>query len=138
MKAIKFLRKFFVLFLSFAVVAAAIFIYQTNKAKTAYAVGGLNVEWGVPDGDPIFVVGNMLPGDIESREVEVINGDTVARTVTIKGIKTAETLNFSSILDFVILEGLTPIYGNGSGTGSKTLADFFTDTDPAWIPLPSI
>lgn len=138
MKTLRFLRKFFVLFLSFAVVAAAVFIYQTNKAKTAYAVGGLNVEWGVPDGDPIFTVTNMLPGDVESREVEVINGDTVARTVTIKGVKTAETLNFSTILDFVILEGVTPIYGTGSGTGPKTLAEFFAETDPSGIPLTSI
>lgn len=138
MKALKILRKFFVLFLSSAIVAAAVFIYQTNNAKTALAVGGLNVEWGVPDGDPIFVVTNMLPGDVESREVEVINNDTIARTVTIKGIKTAETLNFSTILDFVILEGVTPIYGTGSVTGTKTLADFFTETDPDGIPLTSI
>lgn len=137
-KKLRFVRKFFILFLSLSIVAAATFIYQTNKAKTAYAVGGLNVEWGVLDGDPIFVVVNMLPGDLEEREVQVINGDSAARTVTIKGIKTSETLNFSTILDFVILEGATPIYGTGSITGSKTLAQFFTETDPDGIQLTSI
>lgn len=137
-KAVKIFRKFFVLFLSFSIVAAAVFIYQNNQAKTAYAVGAINVEWGVPDGDPIFVVTNMLPGDVEEREVEVINNDTVSRNIVIQGVKTAETLNFSTILDFVILEGVTPIYGTGSGTGPKTLSDFFSESDLDGIPLSSV
>lgn len=137
-KTLKFLKKFFVLFLSLTIVAAASLIYQSQKAETVYAVGAINVEWGVPDGDPIFVVSNMLPGDVEEREVEVINNDTVARNIIVKGVKTAETLNFSTILDFVILEGATPIYGTGSGTGPKTLAQFFTESDPDGIELSQV
>src|SRR3970040_1685578 len=40
-----------------------------NKDITVRAVGDLNVIWGVPDGDPIFVVSNMLPGDSEESPV---------------------------------------------------------------------
>src|SRR3990172_10721717 len=78
--------------------------FDIFEKKTAYAVGDLNVLWGVPDGDPIFVVQNMLPGDTEQRTVTVNNGATSARDVGIIGIKTEETASFSGILDFIISE----------------------------------
>ena len=94
----------------------------------AYAVGDLTINWGVPTGNPIFVVTNMMPGDVEQRSVGVVNNAAVSRTVAVRGVKTSESLNFSTILDFVILDGVTPIYGTGSSTGPKTLAQFFTDS----------
>ncbi|OGH16903.1 MAG: hypothetical protein A3C30_04495 [Candidatus Levybacteria bacterium RIFCSPHIGHO2_02_FULL_40_18] len=97
------------------------------EKKTAYAVGDLNVLWGVPDGDPIFVVTNMLPGDMEQRTVNVLNGASSARDVGIIGVKKEEIASFSSILDFVISENSTEIWGGSSGTGPKTLADFFDE-----------
>ncbi|MBI2621659.1 MAG: hypothetical protein HYW63_03400 [Candidatus Levybacteria bacterium] len=106
---------------------------QTNlfgllERKTAYAVGDLNVIWGVPDGDPIFVVENMLPGDMEDRNVDVINGASSSRDVGVRGVKTEEIASFSGILDFVISENGSPIYGTGSSTGPKTLQQFFDES----------
>ena len=95
---------------------------------SAYAAGDLTIDWGVTIGAPIFVVSNMLPGDIESREVDVTNDGIVPRTVAVRGVKTSEALNFSTVLDFVILDGATSIWGAGSATGPKTLEEFFTDS----------
>lgn len=94
--------------------------------NTAYAVAGLNVEWGVPDGDPIFVVSNMLPGDTEQRSVDVINNGATSRDVSIRGVKTSEIGSLSTVLEFVISEGATDLYGGTTGT--KTLDQFFTDS----------
>lgn len=94
--------------------------------QTAYAVGDLNVEWGVPDGDPIFVVSNMLPGDSEQRSVDVINNGATSRDVSIRGVKTSETGSLSTVLEFVISQGGTDLYGGTTGT--KTLDQFFTDS----------
>ncbi len=96
--------------------------------KTAYAVGDLNVIWGVPDGDPIFVVDNMLPGDTEDRDVDVVNGGTVPRDVGIRGVKTQEIASFAAVLDFVISENGTALYGGTSPTGPKTLQEFFAES----------
>ena len=106
---------------------------------TAYAVGDLTIDWGVVNPNPIFVVGNMLPGDTVQREVDVTNVGIVSRQVAIRGEKTSETLNFATVLDFVILDGVTPIYGTGSPTGTKTLEEFFVDSgDINGIPLSTL
>ena len=58
------------------VVNLAIPIFVNNSSQ---ALGGLDVVWdGVADGFPIFVVNNMLPGDTESRNVQVNNGGAFA------------------------------------------------------------
>lgn len=109
------------------------------EKKTAYAVGDLNVIWGVPDGDPIFVVSNMLPGDAENRNVDVANGGTAPRDIGIRGVKTEETASFAAILDFVISEGGNDLYGGTSPTGPKTLQEFFDDSDgPSGLFLSTI
>lgn len=98
-------------------------------SPTAYAVGDLLIDWGVlVPGDPIFTVNNMLPGDVESRDVDVTNNGTVSRAVSVRGDKTSETADFSTILDFVISNGSGDLYGGTSPTGPKTLADFFADS----------
>ena len=91
------------------------------QSSTAYAVGDLSIDWGVPTSNPIFVVNNMLPGDTEQESVDITNVGIVSRTVAVRGEKTSETLNFATVLDFVILDGVTPVYGTGSATGTKTL-----------------
>lgn len=96
--------------------------------KTAYAVGDLNVIWGVPDGDPIFVVTDMLPGDMEDRFVDVENNAPTPRPVGVRGIKTHEIASFSAVLDFVISEGGNDLYGGTSPTGPKTLQEFFAES----------
>lgn len=106
---------------------------------TTYAAGDLIINWYVPSGDPIFVVNNMLPGDIEDRDVDVSNGGSEPREVGVKGEKTSETASFSAVLDFVIFADGTPIYGSGSSTGSKTLQEFFNEsTGINGLPLTTI
>lgn len=106
-----------------------------TKSFTVQAIGDLNVIWGVPDGDPIFVVSNMLPGDMESRSVDVTNNAPTARPVGVRGIKTFESPpgNFSTALSIVIMKGATTLYGPVS------LGQFFTDSaGPDGIPLSTL
>src|SRR3990167_11236733 len=121
------------IFIIIGLILIGIVGFQNNwfdifQKKTAYAVGDLNVVWGVPDGDPIFVVENMLPGDMEDRNVDVANGGTVPRDVGVRGIKTEEIASFAAILDFVISEGGSDLYGGTSPTGPKTLQEFFDES----------
>jgi hypothetical protein len=101
------------------------------RVDTVRAFGDLVVDFHVPVTDPIFVVQNMLPGDSESRNIDVTNGGSVPRQVKIKGVRTGGVggdPKLETILDFTIKEGINNLYGTGSPTGPKTLNDFFTDT----------
>ncbi|MDP3987987.1 MAG: calcium-binding protein [Candidatus Levybacteria bacterium] len=97
------------------------------KPSTARAVGDLNVNWGVPDGQPIFTVNNFLPGDSEARTVQIINGAGLVRPVGVKGKRVTELKDLADVLDFRISEGGTDLYGGT--TGAKTLADFFNESE---------
>ncbi|OGG01818.1 hypothetical protein A2Z33_00995 [Candidatus Gottesmanbacteria bacterium RBG_16_52_11] len=100
------------------------------------AVGDLNIIWGVPDGSPIFVVQNMLPGDTESRTVTVENTGLSAHALKVRGIQRSVPDSFPTVLDFSLAENGTDVYGGTSPTGAKTLQDFFNDTaTPSSIPL---
>ena len=100
--------------------------------STVRAIGDLNVNWGVTDGDPIFVVTNMMPGQTEERSVDVINNASTARPVGVRGVKTSETGDLSTVLDIVITEGATILY-------SSTLSQFFADSaGPDGIPLSTL
>ena len=101
------------------------FLSDTN----AYAAGDLTVNWGVPEGSPIFVVNNWMPGNSQSRTVTIKNNTATAQPVKVKGVKTTETGNLSQVIDFVISQSGTDIYGGA--TGAKTLAQFFTDSGGA-------
>jgi len=98
------------------------------NSPTAQAVGDLSVDWGVLEGNPIFVVSNMVPGDDESRSVTVNNDAASSRPVSVRGIKTSESGILASAFSFVISEGGSDIYGGTSLTGPKTLQDFFTES----------
>ena len=97
------------------------------------ANGGLDVIWdGVEDGQPIFVVTNMLPGDSETKNVQINNGDLVNRLISVKGERTGpddETdPKLETILDIVISENGTDLYGGSSLGGAKTVQDFFDES----------
>lgn len=131
--------RYLILLFAIGISAVGYYIFKNSPPPIVRAVGDLNVNWGVPDGDPIFVVMNMLPGDVESRTVEVVNGASSPRPVAIRGIKRAETASFSAILDFVISEEGTDLYGGVSATGLKTLQNFFDETaTPSSVPLSTI
>lgn len=129
------LLKVFLIILSLATIYSFVAPKFLNP-NTAYAVGDLNVVWGVPDGAPIFVVANTLPGDVETRSVDVVNSASSARPVAVRGIEQGgDTLK--DVLEIVISEGATDLYGGTLGT--KTLAQFFIDSSgPDGIPLSTL
>ncbi len=102
---------------------------------TAFAIGDLTVDWGMPAGNPIFTATNFAPGEVETHAVLVTNNAPTARPVAVRGIKTAGN-GLSSALALVISSGGRDVYGGASGTGPKTLANFFTDSaGVSGIPL---
>jgi hypothetical protein len=111
-------------------------LWKNHDAAKVFAVGDLAINWGVPTGNPIFVVTNMLPGDTETRQVIITNNATVSRPVAVRGDKLSEIASFSGVLDFRISDGVTDLYGGTSPTGVKTLANFFAETaTPSSVPL---
>ena len=95
--------------------------------STALAVGDFTIDWGVPTGDPIFVVNDAKPGDIEAREVSVTNNASFVRTVGVRSSVTTNT-GIGDVLDLVIKVDGIDVYGGESGTGTKTLSEFFVDS----------
>lgn len=105
--------------------------FLNKTVSTVRAFGDLMIDFHVPPGNPIFVVNNMAPGQVETRSVDATNSGTVARLVAVRGVKTSTPSTdpqLESGLDIVIGDGVVPLYGSGSGTGAKTLADFFADS----------
>ncbi len=113
-----------------------------SRAESANAAGDLNINYHVPPNDPIFVVANFLPGDTENRNIDVTNNGSIPRAIWVKGVRTGgvgSDPKLETVLDIVIKDGATPIYGTGSPTGSKTVQNFFTDSgSPAEVMLGTI
>lgn len=110
-------------------------LYGVNHdfAKTAFAIGDLTIDWGVPAGNPIFVINNLAPGQNETRNVQVTNNSPVIRPVGVRGIKSFETNNLSNVLTIEIKQGVTTLYGPVS------LNQFFLDSGgPEGIPLSNL
>lgn len=119
-------------------VLVTIFVVRSGfwQSGTAYAVGDLLIDWGAPAGDPIFVVVGMMPGQIEERDVEITNNAPMSRPIGVRGSKTVELGSIGDVLDVVISRNGTVLYGEGSGTGPRTLSEFFADsTSMDGIPL---
>lgn len=111
------------------ILALVMNLAMPNLINDSEAVGGLDVVWGVPDGDPIFVVENMLPGDQELRSVTVNNGGFVARLISVKGTRTGgvgSDPKLETVLEIIISESGIDLYGGTTGT--KTVQDFFDDS----------
>ena len=104
-----------------------------GKNGTTFAVGDLSIDWGVPSGDPIFVVADMTPGDSQERVVDVTNNAPSIRPVGVRGTEATDSGNLSDILTIEIKEGVNTLYG------PKPLSDFFTDSmDPSGIELSNL
>lgn len=122
------------LLVAIPVLFAFVSVYKkAHRPDTIKAFGDLTINFHVPTGDPIFVVENMLPGDTEERSIDVTNTGTVPRFVSVKGVKTDEIGDLSTVLDIVISESGIDLYGGG--TGSKTVANFFDDSNPDGLQL---
>lgn len=109
------------------------------KPSYVYAVGDLTVDWGggVLEGQPIFSVNNMFPGQTESHTVTITNDASSARPVGIRAVQNSDTGNIASKINIIISSGGVDLYG---GTlGSKSLADFFADsTLPSFVSLTTL
>ncbi len=132
-------KKYFIIAISIFIIVAA-FLKSDGfgyfKSLTAYAVGDLTVDWGIGTGDvgAIFNVTNMAPGQFQSKTVNISNGASSARSVSIKGILTSDPGVLANVMDIVINDGTTDLYGGSSG--AKTLTNFFTDSSgPSGINL---
>ncbi len=135
------LFRFTALLISFSVIVYFSGILNVIfRPSSVIAAGDLVITFeGVPLGDPIFVVTNLLPGDMENRDVDVTNSGTVARFVAVKGVKTGgvgPSPLLETVLDIVINDGTADVYGGTSPTGPKTLEEFFEDSgDPDGVKL---
>src|SRR3989344_1969346 len=130
----RFFRSSLIILLIIAVFFASPAINFSQTSSTVRAVGDLTVVWSVPEGNPIFTVSNMAPGDSDEEDVQVTNDASSSRPVGIKANRTGGLGNLESVLNVVISEGTTDLYGGT--TGSKTLEDFFNEsTSLEFIPL---
>lgn len=119
-----------IVILTLGAVAIGLFIKENASLFNTRvdAVGAVNINLGVPTDDPIFTFSNIAPGFEDSHDIVVNNGDTNARVIGIKGVKTAGMKDLENVMEVWITEGTTSIYGAGSMTGPKTLSQFFTDS----------
>lgn len=95
------------------------------KPTTVRAFGNLIVDFHVPLGTPIFVINNMVPGDMIQRSVDATNGWTVPRMVVVRGVRKGgegSDPKIETVLEIVIKDGDTILYG------PKKLSEFFNDS----------
>jgi len=97
-----------------------------NGHSTAQAVGDLTINWGVPDGTPIFMVENFLPGETEERIVTIFNGALSTKPIAVVGTKTEELKDLANVLEITVSQNGNDLYGGDLGT--KTLAQFFQES----------
>ncbi len=132
MKKLKIARRIFTVLIALTIILGSVIIYQEKYPSTVQAFGDLIVDFHVAPGAPIFTVSNMAPGDFQSKVVDVTNGGTVARYVSIKGLRSGgvgDEPKIESMLEITIKDGADSLYGTGSPSGDKTLSDFFADSN---------
>lgn len=82
--------------------------------KTANAATTLDIDLGVPSGEAIFTLTNMLPGDIESRDVTASNSGDEPGDLSVISIKDDSSTHppfLEDLLTIIIYEDGSPIYG---------------------------
>ncbi|MBU3978306.1 hypothetical protein KKE85_03275, partial [Patescibacteria group bacterium] len=84
------IKIFSILTILILLVSQTDFIKGLLRPSTAYAVAGLLIDWGVTPGDPIFVITDIVPGDTESRTVQIHNGSTDTVPVGIRGMEVSQ------------------------------------------------
>lgn len=114
-----------------AIIIASGGLKDLFRPSTVRAFGELTVDFNsVLPGQALFNVDNMAPGDpAETRNVDVHNGGSAARMVSVKGVRTdgiGDDPKIETVLEIVINDGSADVYGGSLGT--KTVADFFQDS----------
>jgi Ca2+-binding RTX toxin-like protein len=114
------------------VITVAIYGLMNQFApSTAFAVGDLMVDWGGGPGVnvPVFNITNWLPGDSETKTVNISNGAASQRSIAIRSEKTDGLGDLEAVVDIIISEtGGADLYGGTSSTGPKTVKDFFVES----------
>jgi len=113
-----------ILILIFAL--GSLLFWIVKNRSSAYAGGSLTIDWGVPSGEAIFVINNFLPGEKVEREVAITNNTTDTKPIGVRGIKTSEIANLSTVLDFAVFSNGVDLYGGSAG--KKSLFQFFADS----------
>jgi Ca2+-binding RTX toxin-like protein len=125
--------RFFKIFIPLLIVFSVAIYGLTHQftPSTALAVGDLMVDWGGGSGVdvPVFNITNWLPGDFETKTVNISNGAASSRSIAIRSEKTSGAGNLEEVVDIIISESGGPdLYGGTSSTGPKTVKDFFADS----------
>lgn len=94
--------------------------------STAYAASDITINWNVPSGQPLFLVNNFMPGDLEKRTVSIFNNSPITQSIAVRGIKTDEISALGGVLEITISQNGSDLYGGGLGV--KTLTQFFIDS----------
>lgn len=92
----------------------------------AYAASDITINWGVPSGQPLFLVNNFMPGDLEKRTVSIFNNSPITQPIAVRGIKTDEISALGGVLEITISQNGSDLYGGSLGV--KTLTQFFVDS----------
>lgn len=122
----KFFKIVIVLFILSIFVSQRELLFKVFRPTTAYAVGDLIINWGVPIGQPLFSIHDSFPGQSITKIVQVTNNAPGLQQLSIRGVKKYETGNINHTLFITINKNGQDIYGGT--TGIKSLATFFTAT----------
>ena len=94
------------------------------------------------ENDPLFNEANFLPGQSVTRWVKVTNNSGENQKIGVKAINVNDPDNFGSVLQIVISENGTDLYGGTTGTKYLSdfleMAKFISQIWQAEIPLPII
>ena len=94
----------------------------------------LEIDFGGHHGNPLFMLEDMKPGDVEVREIELKNKSYIDRYLTVRCEEIEEYKDFSGILEIIISVDSNDIYGGD--TGHKTVDEFCQEaSDEDGIPL---
>lgn len=99
-----------------------LWMWKEQQVSTARAYGHLTVDLGVPSGQPIFTVNNMLPGDCEAKTITVTNDDTMPIAMAVRSDEETQNKNLPDVLQITITRNANVIY-------NQTVAQFFADSD---------
>ncbi|OGG26641.1 hypothetical protein A2960_00520 [Candidatus Gottesmanbacteria bacterium RIFCSPLOWO2_01_FULL_39_12b] len=122
------IKRIITITLAVVLILTGYYFYSQNKSASGVvrAFGRLNVTF---PGVPMFSEVNWYPGKIVTRSILVENTDLQTRKVGIKAVSINDNSNpfLADILKIIIITNGQIIYGEGSLTGSKTLADFYRE-----------
>jgi len=125
------MRKIFTQILALTSVIGTIWFGASRQGllapSTAYALGELTIDWGVPAGSPIFTVNNFAPGQSVTESVNVTNNSSVVREVGVIGANLTGSAALAGQLEITISRGGVDLYGGASSTGVKTVAQFVAE-----------